>query len=347
MSQLTCTRYDDAGAFLHRMRDPLLRHETANSLMLGICLRLERYPERIERQPYFATVEDARGPAAAPAAAGAAAGAAIMTPPYNLVIYGERGADPAPWRPVTADLLQANWPVPGVLGPSEASQAFAQVWTESTGIPYRAGMSERVYELRQVTPPPFPGGRLRPATDADLDLVVAWMLAFIRDTGVNDPVNQVRKSAGLKIADRLLYLWDVDGAPVSMAGQTRPGVHGISIGPVYTPPEHRRHGYASACVAALSQQLLDAGYAFCSLFTDLANPTSNSIYQQIGYRPVCDFNEYLFTPDPQVLGPSTTTTNKLRATTLLCRDDLAYPPSGRMSLFGPLVAVLGIMQPIP
>ena len=97
-----------------------------------------------------------------------------------------------------------------------------------------------------------------------------------------------------KIADRLLYLWDVGGVPVSLAGGTRPGVHCISVGPVYTPPEHRCRGYASACVAALSQHLLDAGWEFCTLFTDLANPTSNSIYQKIGYRPVCDFNEYLF-----------------------------------------------------
>ncbi len=288
MGQMTCIGYPDADSFLHRMRDPLVRNETANSLMLGICLRLQRYPERIERQPYFATVEDARGLAAA----------AIMTPPYNLIVYGERGADPAPWRPVADDLRRANWPVPGVLGPSEVSRAFAQLWTEITGTPYRAGMSERVYELRQVIPPPFPGGHLRLATDADLDLVCAWTLAFIREAGLHDPVDQVPKSARLKIADRLLYLWEVDGIPVSMAGQTRPAVRGISVGPVYTPPELRRKGYASACVAALSQRLLDAGYEFCSLFTDLANPTSNSIYQQVGYRPVCDFNEYLFTPDP-------------------------------------------------
>ena len=79
-----------------------------------------------------------------------------------------------------------------------------------------------------------------------------------------------------------------------MALKIRPTPHGISVGGVYTPPEQRRHGYASSCVAALSQQLLDAGCEFCSLFTDLGNPTSNDIYQQIGYRPVCDTQEILF-----------------------------------------------------
>jgi len=61
---------------------------------------------------------------------------------------------------------------------------------------------------------------------------------------------------------------------------------------VYTPPEFRGRGYASALVAALSQAMLDAGYHFCTLFTDLANPTSNHIYQAIGYQPVCDTDEY-------------------------------------------------------
>jgi hypothetical protein len=68
----------------------------------------------------------------------------------------------------------------------------------------------------------------------------------------------------------------------------------VSVGPVYTPPERRGRGYATACVAALSQTILDEGWAFCTLFTDLANPTSNSIYQKIGYHPVCDFAEYRF-----------------------------------------------------
>ncbi len=68
----------------------------------------------------------------------------------------------------------------------------------------------------------------------------------------------------------------------------------MRIGPVYTPPEQRGHGYASALVAGVSQWLLDAGNQFCFLFTDLRNPTSNHIYQVIGYQPVGDFTEYSF-----------------------------------------------------
>lgn len=88
-------------------------------------------------------------------------------------------------------------------------------------------------------------------------------------------------------------MWD-DGQPVSLAGYSGPTPHGIRVGPVYTPPAQRGKGYASACVAALSRLLLDGGRAYCFLFTDMGNPTSNPIYQAIGYRPVCDVDEYRF-----------------------------------------------------
>jgi predicted GNAT family acetyltransferase len=63
---------------------------------------------------------------------------------------------------------------------------------------------------------------------------------------------------------------------------------------VYTPPDRRRRGYATAAVAALTQQLLNSGSRYCCLYTDLANPTSNSVYRRIGYRPVCDIDQYSF-----------------------------------------------------
>ena len=81
---------------------------------------------------------------------------------------------------------------------------------------------------------------------------------------------------------------------MSMAARARPMTHGVVVNAVYTPPEMRGRGYASACVGHLSQHLLDSGYQFCCLFTDLSNPTSNNIYQRLGYHPVCDYDEYVF-----------------------------------------------------
>jgi predicted GNAT family acetyltransferase len=95
------------------------------------------------------------------------------------------------------------------------------------------------------------------------------------------------------IEEGRLYLW-CDKVPVSMAWKARPTKSGVVVSGVYTPPEHRRRGYATCCVAALSQRLLDTGYTYCTLYTDLANPTSNSIYRKIGYQPVCESMMYRF-----------------------------------------------------
>ena len=90
------------------------------------------------------------------------------------------------------------------------------------------------------------------------------------------------------------WLWEDAGAPVSLAGFSGRTPTGIRIGPVYTPPEHRRRGYASTLVADLSAWLLDQGHRACFLYTDLANPTSNRIYVEIGYERVCDAMEFSF-----------------------------------------------------
>ena len=90
-------------------------------------------------------------------------------------------------------------------------------------------------------------------------------------------------------------IWE-DGERVSLAGWGSPTPNGIRIGPVYTPPEYRRRGYGSASTAAATARNLAAGRRFCFLYTDVANPTSNKIYMDIGYEPVCDSVEFAFDP---------------------------------------------------
>ncbi|BAZ13807.1 GCN5-related N-acetyltransferase [Calothrix sp. NIES-4071] len=89
------------------------------------------------------------------------------------------------------------------------------------------------------------------------------------------------------------FVWE-DEVPVSLACRTRVTPNGVGISIVYTPEQYRRKGYASACVAALSEHFINQGYKYCFLFTDLANPTSNHIYQAIGYQPAGDCQEYSF-----------------------------------------------------
>ncbi len=81
---------------------------------------------------------------------------------------------------------------------------------------------------------------------------------------------------------------------VCMADRRRPTKHGHVIGLVYTPKIYRNKGYATACVAELCRHILNSGKSFCSLFTDLSNPTSNGIYKKIGFKPLCDFHDYSF-----------------------------------------------------
>jgi uncharacterized protein len=200
------------------------------------------------------------------------------------------------WERLARNWQERGWPLPGVMGPSQVAQRFAQTWQRLTGQPYREGKRERVFELTQVIAPRPGPGYLRTATQADLELVLAWVQAFMQEALPDDPqedAEETRRSWARRIEQGGVYLWELeDGAIVSLAAQNRPVSTVISVGPVYTPPEQRGKGYASRCVAALSQLLLDRGWQRCSLFTDLANPTSNSIYQKIGYRAVCDFNEY-------------------------------------------------------
>jgi predicted GNAT family acetyltransferase len=277
------TTYQDAAAFLHKTQTTLEANEAANNLMLGICFRLRDFPNRMRNTPYLITVEGEEGLAVA----------AVMTPPHKLVVYGARSNFDQAFEAVARDLIANQWKVPGVLGPSEVAKAFAETWAKVSGTGYRTGMRQRIYVLQQVIQPKPISGKLCLAAEDDLGLVTKWLRGFQEDAFGEGDMVLVRETAETKIAHREIYLWE-DGEPVSMASKTRPMTKGISVSLVYTPPELRGCGYATACVASLSQLLLDSGWQFCSLFTDLSNPTSNSIYQRIGYKPVCDFNEYLF-----------------------------------------------------
>jgi predicted GNAT family acetyltransferase len=285
--QVIVTTYRQASDFLARAQAELERNEVVNGLPLGITLHLQKFPERIEIQPYLATVEDE----------GKLIVAAVMTPPFRLIVtsnlldaFGE-----APSL-LIHNLREHGWPVPGVLGPSSLSDLFAQTWSSLTGEVSHLRTHERLFELTQVIAPRPGPGELRIATPDDTALVVRWTKAFQEEalhTSLSD--EEALDWARTRISNGAVYLWVLsDGAIVSLVATTRPASRVISIAPVYTPPELRGLGYASRSVAALSQHLLDSGWQRCSLFTDLSNPTSNSIYQQVGYQPVSDFNEYDF-----------------------------------------------------
>ena len=152
--------------------------------------------------------------------------------------------------------------------------------------------AQRICEVERLVIPSDVAGEMRPAGPDDRDLLVAWLHGFNADAGgigAGDPSTVVNR----RLPGGDFWIWD-DGGPVSMAASTGPACGVTRIQGVYTPPEHRRHGYAESCVAALSARVLDAGQR-CILNTDLANPSSNGIYRRIGYRAVAESLRYEFT----------------------------------------------------
>lgn len=275
-------RYGTAAAFLEAAGDFLVQREAEHNLIFGICATLTADPG-YSSDPYLATVSTN----------GRIAAAAIMTPPFNLVLSCTD--DPEAPAGLAADLDDRGIAIPGVTGPVEIARAFAAAWGRAHDLTSGVRIAERVYRLERVVPPDRVPGTVRLATEADRDLLVAWVDAFsVEALDRADPAEAAALvDRSFRAGTRTWYLWD-DGGPVSVAAAGGPTPNGIRIGPVYTPPDRRRHGYASAVTAATSQAELDKGRRFIFLFTDLANPTSNKIYQAIGYEPVCDFDEYRF-----------------------------------------------------
>lgn len=270
----------------------LRAREAEHNLMLGLCssLRALRTTAPFTRTvaappalpPYFAVVTSGADVVAA----------AMRTPPHNAILShlsDDRAVDL-----IVDDLLVVAPDLPGVLGEKRRALRFAQRWTSHTRRAHRIRTAQRIFQLTTVIPPRPVGGRLRTATVADRELVTQWFRAFIREA-----LREDGSTAGemadrwLNTPDRTVYLW-TEGQPVSICGAAGRTPNGIRIGAVYTPPELRGRGYASNCVAAASQAQLDTGLRYCFLYTDLANPTSNRIYREIGYEPVCDVDEYRF-----------------------------------------------------
>jgi predicted GNAT family acetyltransferase len=178
-----------------------------------------------------------------------------------------------------------------VLGTTQHAEAYIAGWQRRTGCATHLRMRQRLHVLTDVRAVPDAPGVMRVAGPSDVQLIADWRAAFEREAlGEASPADALA-TAEHRVAAGDVYLW-VDGEPRSMAARARPTTRGIAVNAVYTPPEWRRRGYATACVARLSAQLLDEGREFCVLYTDLANPTSNAIYARIGYRGLRDFALY-------------------------------------------------------
>jgi predicted GNAT family acetyltransferase len=283
-------RPSDARSFLDLASPLLVASEARHNLILGIAATTADHPEVYPTFHSWVVTDGVE-----------AIGAALMTPPYDLVL-----ADPAreeALEPLIAAVREDGVPIPGVVGNVPAVHAFARAWSAGTGTVARTMMSQGVYALTDVRDVPVAPGSAREAGEDDRHLLEAWILAF-GEEAMPEPDrdrdgDRLRRSLDVRLSDEDsgLWLWEDDGGPVSLAGYGGRTPGGIRIGPVYTPPERRRRGYATSVVAEMSRFLLARGHRSCFLYTDLSNPTSNKIYVEIGYVRVCDSVQYRFDPE--------------------------------------------------
>lgn len=298
-------RFDDVARFRDAVEPYLLEREAEHCLLLGLLSGLTAGEWSA---PYLASVEDDERTVLV----------ALRTPPHRLVTsQAAEGADvdaavallaadaadatdaadaaDATNAAEAADAAEAagasgaDDDLPGVVGDVRVAQRFAELWSERHGRGWRVAMAERIYRCERVEPVPVVPGHMRAVVPDDHELLRPWLRAFLEEalpSETPDPEAQVTRV--LASPTRSLWAWETDGAVVAIAGATGPTPNGIRIGPVYTSPERRRRGFATALVAELTRTLLGEGRRFCFLFTDLANPTSNAIYQRIGYLPVAD-----------------------------------------------------------
>ena len=280
-------RLPDATTFLGVAGPFLERREAEHNLLFGIAANLIRDPDRpMTAPPLFAVVRrDAEVVAAA-----------LRTPPFNVVVSCTDDPDAVP--ALAGELARDGMALPGITAPPDVARAFADAWASTGGRAAHRTMAERVYRLEHLTPPRDVPGTSRIADERDRELLRSWTHAFLIEAHGRTHPNEARDvvDGALRSGTRVFYLWEHDGRPVSMAGVTGPTPNGIRVGPVYTPPADRGHGFASAVTAAASKAQLDQGRRFVFLFTDITNPTSNKIYRAIGYEPVIDIDQWSFEP---------------------------------------------------
>ncbi|MET9804832.1 GNAT family N-acetyltransferase [Streptomyces sp. NPDC006368] len=290
----------DVDAFRHAARAYLERDPARSTVLLTVSEMVRRHGPR----PYGDGGADARFGwwRRARGEGGPVEGAFLQTPPHHPLLgpmpddaarelaHALRDGDVRTARGVHVRGVQ------GVRGGDGAARVFADAWTGGPGGPgWTVTRRSRLFRLGELTPPhPLPPGAARRATADDVPLAAAWMSAFAADIG-EDPDADHTENVARRVAHGGLHLWETGGRPVSMAAHSPLVAAQSRISPVYTPPGLRGRGYAGAVTSAVSRAARDTGARQVLLFTDLANPTSNALYQRLGYRPLDDHVHLDFT----------------------------------------------------
>jgi len=276
-------KYATVHDFYKATYNVLIQNEAQNLIPLGnLIIGVKGEDKEGWRDPanwFMATVTNASGLLLT----------AIMTPPHNVALYATDNKIDADAMTCLINGL-ADTLIPGVLAEKSLAERFAQTYTAACGKTYEIAMNQRIYELTQVSPNIPQMGKIRLLEDGDMSFFPYWRSAMFGEAIHHANTMEIPTGAdnNYHLNGKKIYILEVDGVAVSMAGFTREMQSVIGVGYVYTPSYYRGRGYASSAVAQVSQIALDRGFTKCVLYTDLTNPTSNSIYQKIGYHPICD-----------------------------------------------------------
>ena len=277
-------RLDSPEEFAERAGPFLAEHEAEHNLQLGLLGRLVGEPRLYGHDPTFVVVESG----------GRLAGCLMRTPPHGAILSRFTSLDAV--AAVAEAVLDMHPGLPGAVGPVAVTERFADTWSSATGARAQVAIRQRIHAASHVVEPSRAPGVLREAREEDVPVLVDWLVAFQEEALHEAPhVEEAEATYRRRAADPdgAWLVWD-DSGPVSLAAYGSPTPTGTRVGPVYTPPELRGRGYASSLVAELTDERLASGLAFCFLFTDLGNPTSNAIYARIGYEPVADWDQWRF-----------------------------------------------------
>ena len=269
--------YKDVNEFSLKAEPILVQKEDVNSLFLGV---LQGIKSGQYKNPLMATIEEEDRVAAL----------FQMTPPHPLnIIFFDENLSEECLDLLIRNLLDLKIELPTIISLKPWAYRFANKWETKTGMATKLVMDQGLYRLDCVdeTLEKSPG-TWRFAEEKDCHLIEGWYYLFAEEAGVPIPSTNASKENVAKMVDkREVFLWEEDGVVVSMMKKSRPTKHGVTVGLVYTPKDKRRKGYARTLVAAISKELLK-DYNFCTLYTDMMNPTSNKIYKEIGYVKIVD-----------------------------------------------------------
>ena len=275
-------KYENAADFLAATESLLLQKEAEYNLLLGICDMLKDDTNQENKYQYISTYQNSD------------LIAAIFIGPKSVVLTS---LEEPIIKNVVNFIKEQNIHVPGVVGPSITSEAFARIWVSTANVSDKLNMGQKIYRLDTVNLINKSKGQLILADEFHVNLVSQWCNDFTAESLPNETVS-IEKTIVMmtgRIKQKEIYIWlDENNNPVSMNSVGRSTKNGICISLVYTPKHLRGLGYASSLVAEASQAMLDLGKKFCVLYTNAANPTSNKIYQNIGYSEIAKSKHFIF-----------------------------------------------------